>query len=303
MSRAYPSRSRCSTTTALVALLALAGCSRTKVAEPSAPVGEADVQVVGTCAPTAPVGQALAAPLEVLPTTLGGTLCGATDRLWVPFDGASDDASRPVVRARLVGGSAAGPYKITLFGVDQGKLEPLRTELETHVFTLPEGAPELTFAVRDNTFTESTVVLQLEGPAGPAKLELDRPELAPYMNCTGAYEPLPPETLPRVLPTLLEAELCNIRDSRVWALEVVAGRAVTITLENPLAIDRFELGAYSSGIDGSEPLPVTAGVTQATLGLLAQRKLSFTPERSGKVSLYVGLGASRGESARLRVEQ
>lgn len=142
----------------------------------------------------------------------------------------------------------------------------------------------------------------VEGGAGAGALDADDLELAPYLKCSGAYESLPTSKPPRALPTVLEAELCNSRDSRVWVIDVVAEQAVSITLENPLSVDTFQLDVYRPD-EGYEHLPVSAGVTSAALGRLAERSFSFTPVSSGSVGLYAGLGSSRGEATRLRVEQ
>jgi hypothetical protein len=141
----------------------------------------------------------------------------------------------------------------------------------------------------------------MTGEAGAAGSTEPEPE--PKAPCDGEYEGLPPQTPPRVLPTLLETELCNYRDSRVWAIEVEAERAVSITLENPPAVEGFDLSIYRSDVDGYEPLPVTAGPTSFRLGSLAERTFSFTPASSGNVSLYAGLGISRDEPIRLQVTQ
>jgi hypothetical protein len=105
------------------------------------------------------------------------------------------------------------------------------------------------------------------------------------------------------LPTILEAELCNFRDSRTWAIEVAAGRSVSVTLDNPLSIDTFSLSVYRSDVGDYQPLPVIAGTTTAELGLLVERTLTFTPEQTATVYLYAGTGSSRSGPPRLRVEQ
>jgi len=287
----------------LTAVVAVTGCGRTRAAERLAPGGDAGAPGTDTCVPSASVNAAPSAPLAVLPTTLEGTLCGAEDHLRIAFDGTADDPQHPGVRARLVDGTALSPYTLSLFGVDQGELEPLPSEPSARVFTLSPDAPEVQFGVPPNGFSESTVVLQLEGPAGPVALELERPELPLRMPCDGAYEGLPAQTPTRVLPTLIETELCNARDSRVFAIEGVAGRAVSITLENPLTVDVFDLHAHHSGADPYEDLPISAGKTRTRLGLLAERSFTFTPAASGTIGLYAALGISRAEPIRLRVEQ
>jgi hypothetical protein len=303
MPAARSAKRRCSTALLLTALVAVTACGRTKATERLAPGGDAGAPAADTCVPSASINEAPSAPLAVLPTTLEGTLCGDEDRLRIAFDGKADDPQRPGIRARLVDGSALSPYTLTLFGVDQGELQPLPGEPSPRVFTLSPDAPEVEFGVAPNSFSESTVVLELEGPAGPVALELERPELSLRAPCDGEYEGLPAQTPTRVLPTLIETELCNARDSRVWAIEGVAGRAVSITLENPLTVDSFELHAHHSGADPYEDLQISAGKTRTRLGLLAERSFSFTPAASGIIGLYAALGISRAEPIRLRVEQ
>ncbi len=122
-------------------------------------------------------------------------------------------------------------------------------------------------------------------------------------ECQGKYESLPVTTPPLELPTTaLETELCNARDSRTWAIRVRANSPVSIELENPEVIDRFDLGVYRNDVGGYVPLPVTAGATQGELGDLAERDLSFTPTEAGVVGLYASLGRSRGQ-IRLSITQ
>jgi hypothetical protein len=151
--------------------------------------------------------------------------------------------------------------------------------------------------------TSTAEPAEMTGEAGATGSAEPEPEPEPKPPCDGEYEGLPPQTPARMLPTLLETELCNARDSRVWAIEVEAERAVSVTLENPSTIDGFDLSVYRSDVDGYEPLPVTAGPTRFRLGSLAERTFSFTPASSGNVSLYAGLGISRDEPIRLQVTQ
>lgn len=281
---------------ALVALLGLHGCGRTSTDGPSSTGGE-------SCVPHAGVEEAPAAPVENLPATLQDTLCNVADELWIAFEGGNQDPTRGVFSARLASGSGAGPYTVSLFGVDQGRVQPLPTGFATHVFTLDNASPELIFAQKLHDFSTSTVVLRVQGPAGPVVLELERPELPPIVPCSGRYESLPPLAPARALPTILEAELCNFRDSRTWGIEVAAGRSVSVTLDNPLSIDSFSLSVYRSDVSDYQPLPVTAGTTTAELGLLVERRLTFTPKQTATVYLYAGTGSSRSGPPRLRVEQ
>lgn len=152
------------------------------------------------------------------------------------------------------------------------------------------------------THTDASPAPADASEAGAGALEPET-ELEPYLSCPGAYQSLPVRTPPQALPTVFEAELCNARDSRATAIEVAAGTAVSITLENPLSVDRFRLSVYRSDVDSYELLPVAAGTTSAELGRLAERSLTFTPTSAGSVSLLASLGNSRGEPTRLRIEQ
>ncbi len=123
------------------------------------------------------------------------------------------------------------------------------------------------------------------------------------VNCVGGYESLPVTTPPQALPALLEAPLCNARDSRAWAIAVIQNQPVTITLENPEIVDTFNLGAYRTDVGGYQALPLAAGTAQTRLGALAEISWTFTPSASGAAALYASLGVSRGEPVRLSVVQ
>jgi hypothetical protein len=101
---------------------------------------------------------------------------------------------------------------------------------------------------------------------------------------------------------VLESELCNARDSRVWAVEVAAARPVVITLENPSAIERFSFSVYAN-TPGYIDLPVSDGETRISLGSAVQTTSRFTPEETGVIAFYAILGTTKGEKLRLRVEQ
>jgi hypothetical protein len=295
MSRAgWATRTRASAT-ALVALTCLGGCGRTSEDEPSISTE--------ACTPHPDIEQAAAAPVQTLPTVLEGELCNGADALWLAFEGPPFSDALGAVRAELMRGDGAEPYMVSVFGVDQGSLQPLSTNFATNKFTLDPSSPELVFAPTIKDFSTNTLVLGLEGPAGRVKLELTRPELPASVDCAARYEALPPQTPTVALPTVLEAELCSYRDSRTWAIDVAAERAVSITLLDPLSIDTFRLNVYRSDVDDYQPLPVSSGATEGELGLLAERRLTFTPQQAGTVHLYAGVGRSRGAPPRLRIEQ
>jgi hypothetical protein len=255
----------------------------------------------GSCEQASDADDLIAAPVTALPTRLEGTLCGERRALWITFEGETGDPLRNLVRAQLAEFDGRA-YTVRLFGVTNGALQPLANQHETNVFELDELTRELVFGFQSSAMAENRVVLQLEGPEGRVALDLDRPELPPSSNCGGAYESLPVKTAPRALPVVLETEFCNFRDSRAWAIEVVAGRRVTITVENPWSIQAVDLAVYLNDVD-YQPLPVTDGVAKGRVGLLAHPSLSFTPAQSIAAALYGSLGASRGEAVRLRVEQ
>jgi hypothetical protein len=270
--------------------------------EPSTSMNEPSTST-DACLPRTDIKQAPAAPVQSLPTALEGVLCNSADELWLPFEGSSLAGASGVVRAELVSGEGPEPYTLSLFGVDQGSLQPLPSNFATNIFVLGPSSPELFFAPKLDDFSTSTVVLKLGGPAGAVKLDVTRPEVPAYADCTGLYEGLPPKTPAAALPSVLEAELCSYRDSRVWAIDVAAEREVSITLLDPLSIESFSLSVYRSDVDDYQPLAVTSGVTTAKLGLLAERQLRFTPEQAGAVHLYASTGRSRGAPPRLLVEQ
>ena len=175
--------------------------------------------------------------------------------------------------------------------------------MDMHFQWMAKGHALLVLLLMSCGRTNTHPPVDSQGAAGADAMETDEEELAPYLSCSGAYESLPPRTPTRALPTVLEAELCNARDSRTWSIEVAANRAVSLSLENPLSIDTFRLDVYRSDVDGYEHLPVIAGETSIKLGRLAERSFWFTPARAGKVSLLAALGTSRGEATRLRIEQ
>jgi hypothetical protein len=242
------------------------------------------------------------APEHELPATIEGTLCAAEDYLALSFRGEVGDGRQEPIRVRILDG--AGPYGVTLFGVDDDGegLGPLRTDHETHSFSIDASA-DLFFAFRDAPVPDDRVVLKLEGPPGDVALEVARPSLAPLVVCSGSYDPIPAERPAVPLPMEASIELCNFRDSWSWTVDVTAGRPVTIHLENPEAIDVFDFGVYRSDVSDVQELPVSAGVTRTQLGLVAAHRATFTPAVAGGVTLYASFGVSRAERVRLRVEQ
>jgi hypothetical protein len=218
------------------------------------------------------------------------------------FEGSSSDAGRRTFSAQLVSGEAAYAYTVRLYGIDAGEPRPLPAYASS-AFELEASEPEYVFAVEDNDFSDTTLIVEVTGPAGPVAVELAGLELPPYVSCSGHYESLPPKTPARALPTLIETELCHARDTRTWAVELAAARQVTVTLENPLSIDGFDLDAYRSDVDGYEPLPVSSGATRVNLGLFNERQMRFTPRAAGVAYLYASLGNSRAITPRLRIEQ
>jgi len=255
----------------------------------------------GDCSAPVSIDSLIAgAPVE-LPTRLEGNLCDAEDALSLVF---VDDPAERVIGAELAQGS--GEYQLALFhaeletGAPVRALVPLPTEPQA--LTLSASSPSIFFGVRANGLDDDRIIVKLSGSPGHVALDLARPELEPFLDCQGAYESLPVATPPHELPVLLHTSLCHARDSRVWAIEVAAGRPVTITLENPEAIETFDLALYEDN-DDYQAIAVSAGVTRAKLGLLAARSLSFTPVNAGIVGLYAALGDSRGDGIELRIEQ
>jgi hypothetical protein len=293
----------------LALMLGLTACGRTDATgqEEAGQAGDAGALAATPAASPCTSGPALseaagAAP-RTLPTTLEGTLCSSADSLWVAFEPASLEADQPAVSARYVSGAAPEGYKVALFTVAQGRLEPSLRDGQPRELALGADSPDLLLAPWPRGSTPGTVVFQLTGAAGPVQVELARPELPPHQACGGSYQALSPATPTAALPLLVEARLCNARDSLVWGVEVAAGQAVSITLENPLAIDDFRFDVYRLDVDGYEHLPVAAGTTSARLGLYSERTFSFTPKSSGKAGLLAASGVSRAEPPRLRIEQ
>jgi hypothetical protein len=236
-----------------------------------------------------------------LPAELEGTLCSESDALALSIPRQTDEPSRGIVQLHLHEG--AGSYTVAVLASVDGELVPVPTSAGSSTFELRATAPDGYFTPYFLDFDDDRLTLSLSGARGRVALEVDRPLLAPYVTCDGEYEGLPVETPPLALPTTFELELCSGRDSRVWAVNVDAGRPVHVTLENPESIDSFPIGAVRDEISAYEPLMVVDGEAEANLGLAAQWQWSFTPAAAGVVAFYAGGGVSRGERSRLRIEQ
>lgn len=258
-----------------------------------------------SCASSGDGADVALAPLSELPLRLEGSLCGPEDALWATFAGQSEVVPLAPVQVHLSNGAMGAAYTVSLFNVThEGALLPLTNAHETHVFTLDANTPDLVFRFQDPSRFQNRVVLQLQGPAGPVAIDIQRPTPPPIpSDCVAAYESTPVKTPSRSLPTIIEGELCNARDSRVWAIEVAAGRQVQVTLENPWAIASFNLSVARADVPALETLPLSAGMARGSLGLVSHTTLAFTPEQAGTVALYAGGGISQGEAFRLRVEQ
>jgi hypothetical protein len=277
-------------------LVALPGCGKTADEGPAKPAGS-------SCAEHADVAAVLsdAAP-STLPKRLAGTLCDESDALVASITLEPELQSRPL-RLSLAAGAGSMPHHVTFWGYDEARaVVKLETRQEMPAPALSAVEPELFVDVLAAS-TETPVAVALAGPPGEVALDIERPERPPALECDGEYESLPPSTPARVLPTELELELCNARDSRVFGLEVVADREVEITLENPLAIDAFDLAVVQADTDAWVSLPTAFGTTRDTLGLVARRSLRFTPDFTGRVALYCSLGRSLGDKVRLTVRQ
>ncbi|HEY3495334.1 MAG TPA: hypothetical protein VGK73_11635 [Polyangiaceae bacterium] len=234
-----------------------------------------------------------------LPARLEGELCDEQASLTLGFAGTPVPPEQEPIELGLVEG--AGNYSVSLFGVDGGALVAL--DQSGQGLALSPSSPSVFFSVRTNGLDDDRVIAELTGTPGPVVVDITRPELEPYPeDCVYANESLPVETPPLALPARLAAELCHARDSRVFAIEVTAGKEVWVTLEDPKAIDSFAVGIFEN--DGEYvPLAVESGATRWTLGLLAKSSLTFTPVESGVVGVSVTLGSSRGDGFALLVEQ
>ena len=261
--------------------------------------------MVEACRAPASVGDVVAAPPSALPLRLEGALCQRTDALFATFLGIADELSQGPVRVHLAEPAGEGSYTVTLFRVasDGATLLPLENAHETPTFVVDSTTPDFFFEFQKGIIADERVVVKVEGPPGPVALEIARAELSPVLNCLPAYESLPVKTPTRGLPTVIELELCSARDSRVAAIAVVENRPVSITLENPSAIDLFYLSVCRTDVAGFERLPVAVGTNEAKLGLVGHSTITFTQQHTGSVALYASFGRVRAEPLKLRVEQ
>jgi len=134
------------------------------------------------------------------------------------------------------------------------------------------------------------------GAAGAAAACTPSPGAA---ECSYAGPPVAGPAL--TLPATFEFELCNFRDSVVASVGVLPPRPVTVTLENPEAIENFHLSVVRADVMYQEIVP-TAGSARMQLGRRAARQASFTPKGDEPIAIYAGTGASC-EPVRLRIEQ
>jgi len=237
---------------------------------------------------------------DALPARLDGTLCTESDQLALSIPRESEDPASGIVHLRLAEGT--GSYAVDVAAYVDGALVPVPNSTESSTFALTAAAPHGYFMPYFLDYDDERMTLALSGSPGRVAIEVDRPALAPSIACSGKYEGLPVETPPLSLPADIEVELCSGRDSRTWAVNVVAGRAVVVTLENPESIDSFSFGAYRNQTQ-FEPYPVSGGENQAYLGLAAKWTFSFVPAEAGTVGFYAGSSISRGEPSRLHIAQ
>ena len=283
------------------ALLLLCSCGKT-AEEPRAEPTSAGSASTCAALPRPEVDAAFATEPSPLPAVLAGSLCDRNDALVMSLELGIDANSGPL-RLSLTEGAGSAPYLVSLWGLDeQGERGALATRQETSQLALSVARPELYGAVT-HVSADPRVVVQLVGPPGPVALQIEQPERPPTLGCGAAYELLPPSSPALSLPAELELELCSARDSRVFGLEGVAGREVMMTLENPAAIESFHAAFVEAGTRDYVELPASFGTTRDTLGLVGRSMIRFTPDFSGSVALICSLGHSRGERARLRVEQ
>jgi len=238
---------------------------------------------------------------DELPAELEGTLCSKGDTLSLSIPRQADDPSRGVVQLHLREG--AGDYAVEALASVGGELLPVPNSNVSSTFELSPTAPDGYFIPYYLDYDDDRLILSLSGARGRVALDIDRPLLAPELVCDGRYEGLPAKTPALALPAQYELELCNGRDSRVWAINAEAGRPVLLTLENPESLESCSIAACRAGTSSYEPLMAVEGTAVANIGLAAQWRWSFTPTETGVVAFYAGGGLSRGEPARLRIEQ
>jgi hypothetical protein len=138
---------------------------------------------------------------------------------------------------------------------------------------------------------------ETEGPSVSAEL------VEPQFNeaCAAWYASPPANSPAEPLPSVWELETCNGRDSGFTAFEVVAGRPVRVTLQNP-EVNRSVPLRYVYGDRGYGEAPVTAGMGSFTLDPEVQM-ITFTPELGGVGGLYLGGGPTGKPPIRLLIEQ
>jgi hypothetical protein len=253
----------------------------------------------GRCVMSGPVLREV--PLVELPARVSGTLCYEVDRLAVGFPSEPEAGLPYTIGVHLEEGP--GPYSVSVYQNSENGIEPLEPPWGSNVYTLGAERTSFYFQAADNGFEDDRVELHLTGPPGFVAINVERPALAPRLDCNADYSQFPIETPPLPLPAVLEGALCNVRDSQAWAVTVEGGRPVTVTLENPPAIQAFTLGIHEGETGEYAYLPVSAGEVLVTLGLIANFAISFTPLDSGIVAFSAGAGDSLGEAFRLRVEQ
>ncbi|HEY3501103.1 MAG TPA: hypothetical protein VGK73_40695, partial [Polyangiaceae bacterium] len=193
-----------------------------------------------------------------LPARLEGELCDEQASLTLGFAGKPVPPEQEPIELSLVEG--AGSYFVSLFGVDGGALVAL--DQSGQALALSPSSPSVFFSVRTSWLDDDRVIAELTGTPGPVVLDITRPELEPYPpDCVYANESLPVETPPLALPARLEAALCSARDTRTFAIEVAAGKAVWITLEDPKTIDSFDVALFDN--DGDYvPIAVSDGASR-----------------------------------------
>jgi hypothetical protein len=253
----------------------------------------------GGCVTSGPLLREI--PRVELPARVSGTLCAEVDRLAVAFPSEPEEGLPYTIGVHLEEG--AGAYSVSVYQNSANGIEPLKPPWGSNVYTLSGERTGFYFMAGDNGFEDDHVELHLTGSPGFVAINVERPVLAPALGCEADYSQFPIETPPLPLPAVLEGALCNVRDSQAWAVTVEGGRPVTVTLENPLAIQAFTLGIHEGETAEYEYLPVSAGEVLVTLGLVANFSISFTPLDSGIVAFSAGAGNSLGEAFRLRVEQ
>ena len=278
-----------------VLLAALSACGQSKRSQDGGSAGTGGNSV--GCAEHLSAEDWLDETPPPLPARLEGTLCDADDALTIAFDNSLVDQP---ISVQLSEGS--GDYSLVLYGKYEEALYPLEEAHRPEVLAFDAAAPTLFFSAGTYGLDDNRVIVSLVGSPGRVAVDFTRPELPPHSNCSGSYESLPAELPPLGLPALLEGELCNSRDSKVWAVEVAAGRPVTITLDDPEAADWLDV-VLAENASPFRELTVSTGETRVTLGLLAERRMVFTPAASGVIAILASLGYSREGGFGLRVEQ